>query len=80
MIENAKREAASNFCEFTGLSPDILAVDETGELYRRLDLYSGPGLAIPDGVGDGVIKFFLRQLPGGVPGDASMLRPVGTAW
>lgn len=27
-----------------------------------------------------VIKFFLRQLPGGIPSDEEQLRPVGTAW
>jgi len=72
--------AAANFCEFTGLDGDRLVVDETGELHRQLELHAGPGFEISDDVSDGVIEFFLRQLPGGIPSDASQLRPVGTAW
>ena len=72
--------AAQNFCEFTGLSSEKLCIDPNGDLHRELKLYEGPNLTIPDGVSDGVLKFFLRQLPGGIPSEEDQLRPVATAW
>mmetsp|Transcript_28013 Transcript_28013/g.51178 ORF Transcript_28013/g.51178 Transcript_28013/m.51178 type:complete len:511 (-) Transcript_28013:128-1660(-) len=72
--------AARNFCDFTGLSPEKLCIDPNGDLHRELKLHSGPNFDVPEGVSDDVIKFFLRQLPGGVPTDEDQLRPVGNAW
>ena len=72
--------AGKNFCEFTGLSPEVLFLDTNATLHRALDLYAGPELSIPDSVSDGVLKFFLRQLPGGIPDNADELRSVATAW
>lgn len=71
--------AARSFCDFTGLSPARLRVDPNGDLHRELGLHAGPGFAVPEGVSDGVLKFFLRQLPGGVPAE-EQVRPVGNAW
>lgn len=72
--------AAQNFCSFTGLSPKKLCIDPNGTLHKELNLHCGPNFSIPEGVSNEVIKFFLRQLPGGVPSDEDQIRPVGTAW
>jgi len=72
--------AAKNFCEFTGLSPDVLRLDPDANIHKELGLYAGPDLSIPDNVSDDVLKFFLRQLPGGVPNDEEQLRPIAKAW
>ena len=72
--------AASNFLQFTNLSPDNLYIDPNGDLHKELELTCGPGLSVPDGVSNDVCKFFLRQLPGGVPEEEEMVRPVSTAW
>jgi glutaredoxin len=72
--------AAQTFCAFTGLSPRILRTDPEGILYKELGLYNGPDLSIPEGVSDDVLKFFLRQLPGGVPKEENELRPAALAW
>lgn len=72
--------AASTFCKFTGLSPDKLYIDPNGDIHKALSLHSGPNFNIPDGISDDVLKFFLRQLPGGIPEEEGMLRPVATAW
>eukprot|EP00592_Proboscia_alata_P005481 CAMPEP_0194383354 /NCGR_PEP_ID=MMETSP0174-20130528/66963_1 /TAXON_ID=216777 /ORGANISM="Proboscia alata, Strain PI-D3" /LENGTH=529 /DNA_ID=CAMNT_0039169517 /DNA_START=77 /DNA_END=1662 /DNA_ORIENTATION=- len=74
--------AAQKFCDFTGLSSNVLLIDPDATLHKELNLYAGPtNLSIPDGVSDGVLKFFLRQLPGGVPDDEpNKLRPTALAW
>ena len=72
--------AASNFLQFTNLSADNLYIDPNGDLHKELELACGPGLSVPDGVSNDVCKFFLRQLPGGVPEEEEMVRPVSTAW
>ena len=72
--------AASKFCEFTGLSPEVLRIDQDAKIHRELNLYAGPDLSIPEDVPDGVLQFFLRQLPGGVPSNEEDLRPVAKAW
>lgn len=72
--------AASNFCEFTGLSPEVLRIDPDAKIHQELDLYAGPDLSIPENVSDDVLRFFLRQLPGGVPSNEEDLRPVAKAW
>jgi hypothetical protein len=72
--------AASNFCAFTGLSPKQLCIDPNGDLHRELNVNCGPNLSVPEGVSNDVVKFFLRQLPGGIPDDEEQVRPVGTAW
>ena len=43
---------------------------------KKLNLHAGPNFSIPDSVSDDVLKFFLRQLPGGIPSDEAQLRPV----
>eukprot|EP00584_Thalassiosira_punctigera_P010514 CAMPEP_0172531506 /NCGR_PEP_ID=MMETSP1067-20121228/4889_1 /TAXON_ID=265564 ORGANISM="Thalassiosira punctigera, Strain Tpunct2005C2" /NCGR_SAMPLE_ID=MMETSP1067 /ASSEMBLY_ACC=CAM_ASM_000444 /LENGTH=518 /DNA_ID=CAMNT_0013315895 /DNA_START=129 /DNA_END=1685 /DNA_ORIENTATION=+ len=72
--------AAKNFCDFTGLPPEKLCIDLNGDLHRELNLHCGPNLLIPEGVSDNVLKFFLRQLPGGVPPEEGQVRPVASAW
>jgi hypothetical protein len=72
--------AASNFCKFTNLSSNNIYIDPNGTLYKELGLYSGPEFSLPDWVSDDVCKFFLRQLPGGVPSDDDEVREVSTAW
>jgi len=72
--------AASNFMKFTNLSPENLYIDPNGELHKELELACGPEFSLPDGVSNDVCKFFLRQLPGGVPEEEEMVRPVATAW
>ena len=78
--------AASNFCKFTNLNNNNnnnnnqLYIDPNGTLYKELGLYSGPEFSVPDWVSDDVCKFFLRQLPGGVPSDDDEVREVSTAW
>ena len=78
--------AASNFCKFTNLSSsnnddnNQLYIDPNGTLYKELGLYSGPEFSVPDWVSDDVCKFFLRQLPGGVPSKDDEVREVSTAW
>lgn len=74
--------AASNFCKFTNLNNNNsqLYIDPSGTLYKELGLYSGPEFSVPDWVSDDVCKFFLRQLPGGVPSDDDEVREVSTAW
>ena len=69
-------ECAKNFCEFTGLSPSKLSLDPNGDIHKKLNLHAGPNFSIPDSVSDDVLKFFLRQLPGGIPSEESQLRPV----
>ncbi|KAL7531024.1 hypothetical protein ACHAXR_003809, partial [Thalassiosira sp. AJA248-18] len=72
--------AAQNFCEFTGLSPKKLSLDPAGDLHKKLNVNCGPNFSLPDGVSNDVCKFFLRQLPGGVPSDEDQVRPVSTSW
>lgn len=72
--------AAQNFCEFTGLSPEKLCIDPNGTLHKELSLHCGPDFTVPEGVSNDVLKFFLRQLPGGIPADEEQVRPVSTAW
>lgn len=72
--------AAASFMKFTNLSPENLYIDPNGELHKELELACGPELSVPDGVSNDVCKFFLRQLPGGVPEEEEMVRPVSTAW
>mmetsp|Transcript_27580 Transcript_27580/g.58283 ORF Transcript_27580/g.58283 Transcript_27580/m.58283 type:complete len:527 (+) Transcript_27580:172-1752(+) len=72
--------AARNFCDFTGLSPSKLSIDPNGDLHRALNLHAGPEFDVPEGVSNDVLKFFLRQLPGGIPSDEEMVRPVSVAW
>jgi len=72
--------AAQNFCEFTGLSPEKLCIDPGGALHRELNVHCGPNFTVPDGVSDDVLKFFLRQLPGGIPTDEEEVRPISTSW
>lgn len=72
--------AASNFMKFTNLSPENLYIDPNGDLHKELELACGPEFSVPDGVSNDVCKFFLRQLPGGVPEEEEMVRPVATAW
>ena len=72
--------AAQEFCNFTGLSPTVLRIDPDATLYKELDLYSGPNFSVSDVISDGVLRFFLNQLPGGIPDDETQLRPVATAW
>jgi hypothetical protein len=71
---------ASNFMKFTNLSPQNLYIDPNGDLHKELELNCGPRFGIPDGVSDDVCKFFLRQLPGGIPEEEEQVRPVATAW
>mmetsp|Transcript_33351 Transcript_33351/g.65978 ORF Transcript_33351/g.65978 Transcript_33351/m.65978 type:complete len:476 (-) Transcript_33351:427-1854(-) len=73
-------DAASEFCRFTRLSPDVLSLDPDGVLHQELGLYAGPGVAVPAFVSDGVLRFLLDTLPGGAPAEESRLRPVGTSW
>lgn len=81
--------AATNFCQFTGFPIDKLYIDPTGTIHKELNLHCGPEFTIPDGISDDVLKFFLRQLPGGIPTnddkeqqeeEQQQLRPVATAW
>ncbi|KAL7497182.1 hypothetical protein ACHAWT_008102 [Skeletonema menzelii] len=72
--------AASNFLKFTNLSPENLYIDPNGDLHKELELACGPEFRVPDGVSNDVCKFFLRQLPGGVPVEEEMVRPVATSW
>jgi hypothetical protein len=77
--------AASNFCKFTNLNSNNnnkqqLYIDPNGTLYKELGLYAGPEFRVPNWVSDDVCKFFLRQLPGGVPSDDDEIRDVSTAW
>ena len=72
--------AAQNFCTFTGLSPDKLSIDPNGDLHKELNVKCGPEFTIPDGVSNDVCKFFLRQLPGGIPDDEEVVRPLSTSW
>jgi len=58
----------------------LLRLDPDGTLHKALGLYNGPNLSIPDTISDDVLKFFLRQLPGGIPDDDDKLRSVATAW
>lgn len=74
------RTAAQKFCAFTGLSPNVLRIDPGASLHNELGLYAGPNLSIPDGISDVVLKFFLRQLPGGIPDNENELRPAALAW
>ena len=73
-------ECAKNFCDFTGLSPSKLSLDPNGDIHKKLNLHAGPNFSIPDSVSDDVLKFFLRQLPGGIPSENSQLRQVASAW
>jgi len=73
-------DAASEFCNFTGLSKDVLSIDPNATLYKELALHAGPGWDIPDFVSDDLLRFMLGTLPGGAPEEESQLRPVGTAW
>ena len=72
--------AARAFCGFTGLPPGVLSLDPGAGLHRELGLYAGPGFSVPPGVPDGLLRFFLRQLPGGIPPDETDLRPAAEAW
>lgn len=80
--------AGQKFCQFVGLqlladndNDDIVVrLDPNATLYKALGLYNGPNLSIPDTISDDVLKFFLRQLPGGIPNDDKLLRSVATAW
>ena len=72
--------AASNFMKFTNLAPESLYIDPNGDLHKELQLNCGPEFGVPEGVSNDVCKFFLRQLPGGVPDEEEMIRPVSTAW
>lgn len=73
--------AASNFCKFSNLSSNDMYIDPNGSLYKELGLYAGPEFSVPDWISDDVCKFFLRQLPGGVPSeDHDEIRNVSTAW
>ena len=75
-------EAATAFCQFTNLPPDNLLIDPNGEIHKALELYSGPNFSLPDGIAENtdLLKFFLRQLPGGIPTDESLLVPVANSW
>ncbi|KAL7470148.1 hypothetical protein ACHAXS_010382 [Conticribra weissflogii] len=74
--------SAERFCSFSGIDVRSLCLDPAARLYRELELYPGPELSLPDDdlVSDGLLKFFLKQLPGGIPEDTRRLRPVATAW
>lgn len=72
--------AAKNFCDFTGLSSDKLSIDPNGDLHKELKLHAGPDFSVPEGVSNDVLKFFLRQLPGGIPEDEELVRPLFTSW
>jgi glutaredoxin len=74
--------AARNFCEFTKLPTEKLCIDPEATLYKELDLYAGPNFSLPDGIAEneGLLQFFLSQLPGGVPKEGSQLVPVANAW
>eukprot|EP00571_Detonula_confervacea_P001111 CAMPEP_0172312894 /NCGR_PEP_ID=MMETSP1058-20130122/18740_1 /TAXON_ID=83371 /ORGANISM="Detonula confervacea, Strain CCMP 353" /LENGTH=495 /DNA_ID=CAMNT_0013026451 /DNA_START=25 /DNA_END=1512 /DNA_ORIENTATION=- len=72
--------AAQNFCDFTGLSPERLCIDPSGSLHKELNVHCGPNFSVPDGITDDVLKFFLRQLPGGIPTDEEQVRPIATSW
>ena len=74
------RAAATNFCKFTNLPLENLYIDPNGTLHQELKLYCGPEFNLPDWLTNDVCKFFLRQLPGGVPSEDDRIRPVATAW
>eukprot|EP00854_Cymbomonas_tetramitiformis_P019155 gene19155-22900_t len=40
--------AAARFAQFTGLPLEVLRVDPDAALHRALELYAGPGIALPD--------------------------------
>ena len=78
--------AATKFCGFTGLPPDVLRTD-SGELHRELGLHAGPGWSVPEFVSDDALRLMLGTLPGGAPVDglteastSALLRKVGDAW
>ena len=58
--------AATKFCGFTGLPPDVLRTD-SGELHRELGLHAGPGWSVPEFISDDVLRLLLGTLPGGAP-------------
>jgi hypothetical protein len=74
--------AATAFCEFTALPKEKLLIDPEGTIHKQLDLYGGPNFSLPDAIAENLdlLKFFLRQLPGGIPKDQSQLVPVSNAW
>jgi len=72
--------AGKEFCNFTGLSTDVLKLDPNGAIHQALELHAGPGLSVPGWVSDDALKFILGTLPGGSPDVASMVRPVATEW
>ena len=78
--------AATKFCGFTGLPPEVLRTD-SGELHRELGLHAGPGWSVPEFVSDDALRLLLGTLPGGAPVDglteastSAQLRKVGDAW
>ncbi|KAL7547450.1 hypothetical protein ACHAWF_010748 [Thalassiosira exigua] len=72
---NGREELLQNF---VGLDLARLRIDPRG--HQELGVRFGPNLAIPDGISDDVLKFFLRRLPGGGPENDGNLRPAATAW
>ena len=74
--------AAKAFCEFTSFPSDKLLIDPEGSIHQALHLYSGPNLTLPTAIAENtdLLKFVLRQLPGGIPDDESQLVPVSNAW
>eukprot|EP00956_Cyclotella_meneghiniana_P042006 scaffold248296_cov76-Cyclotella_meneghiniana.AAC.1 len=78
----SRLQPATAFCQFTNLPPDNLLIDPNGEIHKALELYSGPNFSLPDGIAENtdLLKFFLRQLPGGIPTDESLVVPVANSW
>ena len=75
-------DAAAEFCAFTGLSKDALWIDPDAKLHTELGLHAGPNWDVPDWASDDLIKFLFKAflLPGGIPDDPDMLRPVARSW
>eukprot|EP00804_Cyclotella_cryptica_P010242 CCRYP_016731-RA/>CCRYP_016731-RA protein AED:0.12 eAED:-0.01 QI:0/-1/0/1/-1/1/1/0/520 len=75
-------QAATAFSQFTSLPKDKLLLDPEGAIHKELDLYSGPNFTLPNVIADneGLLKFFLSQLPGGIPQDPTQYFPVANAW
>mmetsp|Transcript_18488 Transcript_18488/g.27111 ORF Transcript_18488/g.27111 Transcript_18488/m.27111 type:complete len:533 (+) Transcript_18488:34-1632(+) len=80
VIGIGETRAATEFCNFSGLSLDVLFVDPDASLHDALQLKRGPGWTLSDDISDGLLKFGLSTLPGGVPEDERLLRPTANAW
>ena len=82
VIGIGNEDAAAEFCTFTGLPRDSLWIDPDAALHSELSLHAGPNWDVPEWASDDLINFLFKAflLPGGIPDDPNMLRPVARSW